>query len=193
MREESRPTKANAISNGQDGRRILSIGIDPGLKGAVVAIDSFKLQPVYVGDTPVYKVKQRAIYNIADMVKVLRNIVNTYGNTVDHVHVTLEQAQAMPGQGVTSMFMTGYGFGLWHGIVVSLGLSVDLVRPMVWQKVAFVGLGNTKKAEPKVKSILRAQQLFPTLELIPDGCRVERDGRSDAALMAYYGIKTFAS
>jgi len=91
-------------------------------------------------------------------------------------HVTLEEAQAMPGQGVRSMFTCGVGFGVWLALLAALALPHTRVRPAIWKKA--LGLGKDKEA-----ARLRAMQLFPTADL-----RRKRDhGRAEALLLAYWG------
>lgn len=179
--------------------RALMIGIDPGLRGAIVAVDSERAKAVFVADTPVLRVVQRRLFDVPGMNNVLVYLIQNFGpkfhsrtgkkvSGYDSLHVILEQSQAMPGQGVTSMWTTGYGFGLWYGLLVANDLPRSLVRPMRWQKAVYAGVGMTKGANPKVRSILRAQQIFPRLQLVPDRCRVPSDGRADAALLAWYGV-----
>ena len=151
-------------------------GIDPGLSGAVAALDaSGKL--LWVADAPTVKAGSKTIYNIDAMVMTLSGH--------DDVTVTIEQAQGMPGQGITSTFRIGEGFGLWRGIVAALKIPVLTVRPATWQRILFRGVatGSTTKE----KSVALAMQLFPGIELTPGRCRTPKDGRSDAALIARYG------
>jgi len=46
-----------------------------------------------------------------------------------HAPVVLEEAQAMPGQGTRSMFTMGVGFGVWLGMVGTLGLAHTRASP----------------------------------------------------------------
>jgi crossover junction endodeoxyribonuclease RuvC len=98
--------------------------------------------------------------------------------------VTLEQAQAMPGQGVTSTFSTGRGFGVWEGILGALDVPYRVVRPVVWAKRVLAGTPG----EGKERSIRFAMQMFPGCGLTPKGSRKPRDGRADALSLAYYGV-----
>ncbi len=92
-------------------------------------------------------------------------------------HVTLEESQAMPGQGVRSMFMIGVGFGVWLALLAALALPSTRVRPAIWKRA--LGLGKDKEA-----SRLRAMQLFPGADL-----RRQKDhGRAEALLLAWYGV-----
>jgi crossover junction endodeoxyribonuclease RuvC len=99
--------------------------------------------------------------------------------------VTLEQAQAMPGQGVSSTFSTGRGFGIREGVLGALDVPYRTVRPSVWVKKVLAGLPG----EGKERSIRFALRMFPGCELMPKGGRKPRDGRADALCLAYYGVK----
>src|SRR5262249_51205298 len=66
-------------------------------------------------------------------------------------HVIIEEAQAMPGQGVRSMFTCGLGFGVWLGMLATLGLAHTRVRPGVWKRA--LGLSGDKE-----QACLRAMQ-----------------------------------
>jgi len=152
------------------------IGIDPGLSGAVAALDA-EGRLLWVEDIPTVKPEKKTAYDVAGMVDLL---LRSEGATV-----CIEQAQGMPGQGITSTFRIGEGFGLWRGMVAALRMPLLTVRPATWQKALFKGVatGSTTKE----KSVSLAMQLFPGIALTPGRCRKPKDGRSDAALIARYG------
>ena len=152
------------------------LGIDPGLSGAVTALDN-KGVLLWVEDTPTVKAGKKTIYDAPRMASIL--------SREKGVTVTIEQAQGMPGQGITSTFRIGEGFGLWLGLIAALGIPFFTVRPATWQKAMFrmVATGSTTKE----KSVTLAKQIFPEIRLVPEGCRKPKDGRSDAALIARYG------
>ena len=52
----------------------------------------------------------------------------------EEIAVVVEQVNAMPGQGVTSMFNFGQTFGAIKGICAALGLPIFFVRPSMWKK-----------------------------------------------------------
>ncbi len=97
-----------------------------------------------------------------------------------HLHAYIERAQAMPKQGVTSMFNYGKGFGLWLGLLIGIGLPYTLVSPRRWKAAMLSDMPKDKGA-----SILRAKQLFPQcasqLQL------VKHHNRAEAPLIAAYG------
>jgi hypothetical protein len=84
--------------------RKISIGIDPGINGAIAGIDAGSLEVIEVMDTPVITSEGKRLYDIGGMADAIRHL-SLLGDAV----VILEQAQAMPGQGVSSTFSTGRG------------------------------------------------------------------------------------
>jgi crossover junction endodeoxyribonuclease RuvC len=151
------------------------VGIDPGLSGAL-AVLSLSGTLITLADTPTLTLKvqrgRKQVYDVPGMVKLLR----PYGGL--HVHVYIEESQAMPGQGSRSMFTVGLGYGVWLGILATLELPYTSVRPAVWKPT--FSLGRDKET-----ARLRAQQLYPGADL-----RRKRDhGRAEALLLAAYGLR----
>jgi len=148
------------------------IGIDPGQTGAVAIIGDDRC---YVLDTPTETVKKgkgtKTEYLPAEMVQMLKGFKNA--------HCFIEKVGAMPGQGVTSMFNFGKGFGLWIGILAALEIPYTLVTPQAWKKAMMQGIGDKDAARG------RAQQLFPSKS--KELSRKKDIGRADALLIAEYG------
>lgn len=172
----------------------LSCGIDPGLHGAVVGIDD-SLCVVGFFDTPIIDLGKRTksgkigtnnAFLEAEMVSKFEALIAGWPKLTSQPHIFLEKAHSMPKQGVASMFKTGEGFGIWKGILAALKIPYSLVAVQTWQKRVMVGVTGL---DPKAKSIARCQRLFPSLPLtLPHGKKLSLDGRSDAALIAYYGL-----
>jgi crossover junction endodeoxyribonuclease RuvC len=116
-------------------------------------------------------------------VAAMAGVLSTY-RPGDVSLVVLEQSQAMPGQGVTSMFTVGVGFGLWWGIVATLGLPLEFVRPCVWVRAILKG----QPGEGKARALGYVARRFPGAELTPPRCRAPRDGRADALCLAVWGM-----
>src|SRR5262249_13394755 len=96
--------------------------------------------------------------------------------TGPQTHVLIEESQAMPGQGVRSMFTIGLGMGVWLGILGALGLAHTRVRPHVWKRALSL-------TSDKEQVRWRAIQLYPGADL-----RRKKDhGRAEALLLAHYG------
>ena len=151
------------------------IGIDPGLAGAIAVLDAHGTLEA-LADTPVLTLKvqrgTRTVYDAPGLVELLRPYAGL------HSHVYIEEAQAMPGQGSRSMFTTGYGYGLWIGLVTTMQLPYTSVRPGIWKRS--MTLGKDKEA-----SRLRAMQLYPGADL-----RLKKHhGRAEALLLASYGLR----
>ena len=160
----------------------LTIGIDPGLSGALCILVGDSKEPI-IYDTPTMKVsngkKDKNEYNIPEMVGMLiraKELSNDEG-----IHVYIEKVNARPGQGVTSMFSMGYGYGIWLGLLAALKIPHTRIIPQRWKKTMMTGMGKEKSA-----SVYRGQQLFPQASLTgPKGGPL--DGRGDALLIAEYG------
>ena len=155
------------------------IGIDPGLTGALAVLTAAG-EPVLCIDTPVLTViknkKTRHEPDRIAMAKALKTFVEL--RPTDRFAVAIEKVNAMPEQGVTSVFSFGMGFGIWLGILASLELPTDLVHPARWKKVMMDGMGKEKDA-----SRIRAKELFGTSV---DLSLKKHHGRADALLIAEY-------
>mgnify|MGYP001588816718 CR=1 FL=1 len=134
------------------------IGLDPGFTGALACLDAAGAL-VSLDDTPVLRLSTgKTAYDVPGMAALLRPYAQYIG-----AHVVLEQAQGMPGQGITSTFSTGHGYGLWQGILVALALPYTLIRPAIWKR----NLGLTKEV-----GIVRGRVYFPMSLTLAGGCRL---------------------
>lgn len=153
------------------------LGIDPGLSGAIAAIGPLG---EHVWDIPTVLVDGKKSSRRAIDLIVLSEIFKS-----DHCQrislAVLEKVHAMPEQGVTSSFAFGEGFGVLKGMLGYAGIPYSLVAPQTWKGVMLRDGSKDKGA-----AVVAARSLFPKAQLIPDGCRVARDGRAEALLMAEY-------
>ena len=99
------------------------IGIDPGLSGAIAILKKNKVLSIFF-DMPVMSEgkKNKKQLNSAQLVSLLKESIGDNEETV----VVVEQVNAMPGQGVTSMFNFGQTFGAIKGICAALELPIFL-------------------------------------------------------------------
>ena len=97
-------------------------GIDPGLSGAIAILENKKVLAIF--DMPVMAEgkKNKRQLNSAQLV----NIIKENTNIKEDLVVIVEQVNAMPGQGVTSMFNFGQTFGAIKGICAALNLPIFL-------------------------------------------------------------------
>lgn len=152
------------------------IGIDPGLDGglAYISLDAVVYSTPTITRTKAKGTKRE--YNIQAMRELLQRIKNQ----TSVVTCYLESVHAMPGQGVTSMFSMGQGFGIWQGLLAGLQISFELVTPQRWKGVMLDGTGKDKEA-----SRLTALRMFPILS--EDLALKKDEGKAEALLIAAYG------
>ena len=154
------------------------IGIDPGLSGGIAILDNSKVMELF--DMPVMPdcKKNKRQLNSALLVKLIKDHIKNLEDTV----MVVEQVNAMPGQGVTSMFNFGQTFGAIKGICAALGLPIFFVRPAKWKK--HFELINSSKDSSRTKAI----EMYPS---ISEQLSKKKDvNKSDAILIARYYCET---
>jgi crossover junction endodeoxyribonuclease RuvC len=155
---------------------MIIIGIDPGLSGAIVSIDTVNPLENIVHDIPTFTVTvkdgQRRKIDIHKLQQILKN------EKADHVY--LENVHAMPKQGVASMFSMGVNLGVIEASIVAAGLPYTTVPAMVWKKVM-------QCPKDKDAARRRASQLLPAMAHNWD--LKKHDGRAEAAIIALYGLR----
>lgn len=148
----------------------ITIGIDPGLSGAIAGIDTHGHSQV--ADLPVQRDKSLAWIDG----KALKAIILGYCNGLPHqATCIIERVSAMPKQGVSSSFGFGVNFGSVLGVLQALEVRIELVTPAKWKR----DLGLTAE---KHASLHKARLLFPKSEL--HLCK--HDGRAEALLIAHW-------
>ena len=150
------------------------IGIDPGLSGAIAILENNKVLGIF--DMPVMaegKKNKRQLNS-----SQLANIIKENTKNVEETVVIVEQVNAMPGQGVTSMFNFGQTFGAIKGVCATLELPIFFVRPSKWKK--HFELINSSKDASRTKVI----ELYPTLSKYLS--KKKDVNKSDAILIARF-------
>lgn len=160
------------IDNGKDGAVVV---LDPG--GAIVAKHK---TPILKASTKGGKKAGRDEYNIPGM----RDLLQEYRN--DGI-CFIEKAQPMPMMmgGVVANYQRGLSYGLWQGILVTLGIPYEVFGPRAWQKVMMAGINveDTKQA-----ALIAAQRLWPKEDWRRSQlCKKADDGFVDAAMICEYG------
>ena len=154
------------------------IGIDPGLSGAIAVMHDKKVINMY--DMPVMAEgkKNKRQLNSSQLVNIIKENINENEETI----VVVEQVNAMPGQGVTSMFNFGQTFGAIKGVCAALKLPIFFVRPSKWKK--HFELINSSKDASRTKVI----EMYPSLS---KHLSKKKDvNKSDAILIARYYSET---
>jgi|TARA_B110001452_G_scaffold40342_1_gene30894 crossover junction endodeoxyribonuclease RuvC len=153
-------------------------GIDPGLSGGIAILENNKVKEMF--DMPVMSdgKKNKRQLNSAFLVQIVKDNIEDIEDTV----MVVEQVNAMPGQGVTSMFNFGQTFGAIKGICAALSLPIFFVRPAKWKK--HFELINSSKDASRTKVI----EMYPS---IAEKLSKKKDvNKSDAILIARYYSET---
>ena len=154
------------------------VGIDPGLSGAIAILENNKVLSIL--DMPVMAEgkKNKRQLNSAQLVSILKENIKKDEETT----VVVEQVNAMPGQGVTSMFNFGQTFGAIKGVCAALNFPIFFVRPSKWKK--HFELINSSKDASRTKVI----EMYPSLS---NQLAKKKDvNKSDAILIAKFYIET---
>lgn len=156
----------------------LVCGIDPGLSGAVAFLDAASGAVIDIADIPTLALlrggKNKREIDAHSLARLLGD------RRPDHAFVEL--VGAMPGQGVSSVFSFGKSFGITIGVLAALAVPMTLVSPVTWKRA--LGVPASKDA-----ARYRASQLLPAAA--HHWPLVKHDGRAEAALIAYYGLRQF--
>ena len=153
---------------------MIIIGIDPGLSGAIAILKNDKVIKLIEMPVMAEGKKNKRQLNNAQLANILREIIENH----EEISVVVEQVNAMPGQGVTSMFNFGQTFGSIKGICATLSLPIFFVRPSKWKK--HFDLIKTSKDASRTKAIEMYPQLSNELSKKKDV------NKSDAILIARY-------
>ena len=153
---------------------MIIIGIDPGISGAISIIENKKILEVYDTPTMIDGKKNKKQINSAQVTNIIKERLKDDKEVI----VVVEHVNAMPGQGVTSMFNFGQSFGVIKGICAALGLPIYFVRPSKWKK--HFNLIKTNKDASRTKVIEAYPEISSKLH------RKKDSNRADAILIALY-------
>jgi crossover junction endodeoxyribonuclease RuvC len=154
------------------------IGVDPGLTGAIAILDGNKVINLFEMPVMAEGKKNKRQLNSAQLVSIIKENIKNKEETA----VIVEQVNAMPGQGVTSMFNFGQTFGAIKGVCAALELPIFFVRPSKWKK--HFELINSSKDSSRTKVI----EMYPSLS---NQLSKKKDvNKSDAILIARFYNET---
>lgn len=140
------------------------IGADPGKSGGIAVIFERCFPP--------------RVYEMPETEKDLWDIVHDclHGNGFEYI-AAIEKVSARPGQGVSSMFTFGKGYGALRMAFIAQQIPFRDVTPQAWQKEIGCLTGGDKNV-----SLVKAQQLFPAVNW--SGTKKRRLAIADALLIA---------
>lgn len=158
-----------------------TIGIDPGLTGAVAVLVDGQFNCIYDMPTEVKKsgkkqINARELFNIADEIK---NDFAALG--VQTVNGVLELSSPAPmkgrKQGAVGMMGMGDSYGCARMFLAYFNASVTIASPRVWKKA--MGLNTNKEY-----SRTRAAQVYPSANKLLT--RKKDHNRAESLLLARY-------
>src|SRR5690606_16712716 len=156
----------------------VTFGIDPGLSGAVVTLIDGEPGPML--DMPVVQVGDWREVDAAVMAAWIRNVRAQHPGA--DFAACVEKVSARPGDGGTSAFRFGEGYGQIKAVLGVLGIPYSRAIPASWKR--HMGLIGTEKDAARLLAIRRFPGAEPMLRRKKDG------GRADALLLALYHENT---
>ena len=149
---------------------MIYIGIDPGKNGGI-AILSDTIPDVTV-----------RVFSEDELLHICKTFRKTFNEDCKCV---LEKVNAMPGQGVVSMFNFGQNYGFIQGVLKAYSIPFELVTPQKWKK-------EFSCTSDKNTSIEVCKRLFPNVNLkATERCKKDHDGIAEALLIAEYGRRHY--
>ena len=158
---------------------MIIFGVDPGVSGAISVLDGKKVLGIYDMPTMIDGKKNKKQVNGAQVTNIIKERLNEKKEIV----VVVEHVNAMPGQGVTSMFNFGQSFGVIKGVCSALSLPIHFVRPTKWKK--HFNLIKTNKDASRTKVI----EVYP--EISNQLSRKKDSNKADAILIASFFYETY--
>ena len=164
------------------------IGIDPGKNGAVAVLRSHgnKVWTAEVHDTPNKSGEEKDAknrgYDEKGMAALMRGIVTDHES-----YACMERVNSQDHDGHVGAFSSGYGWGLWRGILATLKVPCELVDPRKWkndQGLPFCADYDQRKEKARAL----AQRYFPDLAATHLSRKKDHD-RAEALLIAHWWRK----
>lgn len=150
------------------------LGIDPGLSGALAALDSGG-RVVEVLDMPTLETGNgRRSINVVELRRVLNSLPPIRACWIENV-------ASMPTDSRVAAFAFGRSVGAIETACLLSHVPLQRVTPQVWKRAAGLSAGA-----PKAASLEAAMRLLPGCA--PYLTRVKDHGRADALLIARYGL-----
>lgn len=164
----------------------LTVGIDPGLSGAIAALADG--EPAFVHDMPTRarpsgkgrEVDARALQQL------LRDLLGRHQGA--DVAVVLETVGGFTGRGASMSFAFGQADGAVRAVLSCLQLEPIGVYPITWKGHFGLRKQKDQPAPGKEASRARVVALFPDKAL--PYLRAKDDGRAEALLLALWAVQT---
>lgn len=155
---------------------MITIGIDPGLSGAIGLLKNGKYAGVW--DMPTVVKGSGSVKSEVDPAGLIKLLLEACSEENSAI-VALERVNSMPGQGVSSVFSLGDSFGCARSSVAAARLEVVYVTPARWKN-------HFKLTSSKDMCRAAAVRMFPEAPL---NLKKHSD-RAEALLMARWLYET---
>jgi hypothetical protein len=168
---------------------VITVGIDPGITGAVAFVDS--RGSCVVEDIPTVELPGNGMVKRRIDGRALALLLRRHVPAADGVLVVLEAVGVMPSKGNSPQSQGSLmrSLGAIEAVLEVLRLPVQTVRPQAWK--AHYGL---KRAKDEKDSAYKARSLGVARGLYPNAAaaalaRAKDHNRAEAVLLAHYGQK----
>jgi hypothetical protein len=174
------------------------IGIDPGLKGGICFLEGFIIRdlirmPIVKLETKTKKkvkemtAKEKKLHKAKKPVFKTKTIVDSkavYDLVLEFEPdlVVIEKPFYLGINSAVVVGTTAENVGRLYGIAEGLGRKILRVPANSWK--GYYDLGDDKE-----EAIAKAEELYPSVNLIPPRCREKQDGLAEALLLARYGLE----
>lgn len=156
------------------------LGVDPGFNGALCLID--QLGGLYICDVPIIKKSNLTCRDREVDGFQIHRWLATYTSGAGLELAVIEKVHAMPGQGVSSMFRFGEGYGIIQGVVATLNPRLIRPPPAVWK--AQMNLSKNKSDSLKLACGMTNASHHHWFKY------AKNDGRAEALLLAFFGARS---
>jgi crossover junction endodeoxyribonuclease RuvC len=167
------------------------LGIDPGLSGAIALIQADTGELFDVTDMPTRKIvkangKKETVIDVPALAEIIADYAD-HGIYFRNSHIVVEEQSTRPGLAATSVFKTGYGYGLLVGLAAAGDNDWSTIRPQDWKATHnLIGAGGDLKGHKRTAAIKLASREAAMLRFPHHADmfrRVKDDGRAEAALI----------
>lgn len=152
----------------------VTLGIDPGYTGAIAVARDGRIVDIF--DMPLMAGK--AGKNQLNLSALAAYIFRQMLDANSRLTANIERVSAMPGQGVSSMFRFGEGYGAVQGILAAHEIPTRFVGPTEWKKP--IGLVGADKDYARTLAIQKHPYIAHQLT------RKKDIGRADAVWIALH-------
>lgn len=164
---------------------MIAVGIDPGAKGAIVAVHNGKI----LGKNVMPMNEDGSVDN-----KMLASIIKSYTSYDEEVRFGLEKVHSIFGSSAKSNFSFGQNFQACISALDIVGASWEFIQPQKWQKEVFEGMSeikNTKgKRDTKKMALMACNRMFPNEDLrATERSKKPHEGIVDALCISEYLLR----